>query len=110
MAQAQQQVEQPQEFTPKFNRQQTRKYIDLYGKAPNRFNPEFLNSVRQHAQYHNVPFYEGDFSILESIKQAGAGFIEGFTTLNIAEHPDNEWDETELKLQPILSALSGGQI
>ena len=25
-------------------------------------------------------------------------------------HPDNEWDETELKLQPILSALSGGQI
>jgi len=92
MAQAQQQVEQPQEFTPKFNRQQTRQYINLYGKAPNRFNPEFLNSVRQHAQYHNVPFYEGDFSILESIKQAGAGFIEGFTTLNIAEHPDNEWE------------------
>ena len=25
-------------------------------------------------------------------------------------HPDTEWDETELKLQPILSALSGGQI
>ena len=25
-------------------------------------------------------------------------------------HPDREWDETELKLQPILSALSGGQI
>jgi menaquinone-specific isochorismate synthase len=25
-------------------------------------------------------------------------------------HPDKEWDETELKLQPIISALSGGQI
>ena len=25
-------------------------------------------------------------------------------------HPDTEWEETELKLQPIISALSGGQI
>ena len=25
-------------------------------------------------------------------------------------HPSKEWEETELKLQPIISALSGGQI
>ena len=92
MAQVQQQVEQPQEFIPKFNREQTRKYIKLYDKVPSRFNSEFLDVIRQHAQYYQVPFYEGDFSILESIKQAGAGFIEGFTTVNIAEHPDNEWE------------------
>ena len=28
----------------------------------------------------------------------------------ILDHPDKEWEETELKLQPIISALSGGQI
>ena len=89
----QQTAEQPQEqWTPKFNNAQTRQYIKLYNSSPGRFNPELLDSIRKHAQYHNVPFYEGDFSILESIKQAGAGFIEGFTTMNIAEHPDNEWE------------------
>ena len=94
MAQQQQLVEQPQEqqWVPQFNREQTRNYIKLYNKTPGRFNEELLNRIRQHAQYHNVPFYEGDFSLLEAVKQAGAGFIEGFTTLHIADHPDNEWE------------------
>lgn len=92
MAQVQQPAEQTQEFIPKFNREQTRKYIKLYDKVPSRFNSEFVDSVRQHAQHYQVPFYEGDFSILEAVKQAGAGLVEGFTTLNIAEHPDNEWE------------------
>ena len=34
---------------------------------------------------------------------AGGGIVS-------ESHPDTEWNETELKLQPILSALSGGQI
>ena len=34
---------------------------------------------------------------------AGGGIVS-------ESHPQKEWDETELKLQPILSALSGGQI
>ena len=34
---------------------------------------------------------------------AGGGIVS-------ESHPDTEWDETELKLQPIISALSGGQI
>jgi menaquinone-specific isochorismate synthase len=34
---------------------------------------------------------------------AGGGIVS-------KSHPDTEWEETELKLQPIISALSGGQI
>ena len=34
---------------------------------------------------------------------AGGGIVS-------ESHPDTEWEETELKLQPIISALSGGQI
>ena len=95
MAQPQQIAEQQQQqqFAPTFDKNQTRDYIKLYGKSPNRFNPQFLDSIRQHAQYHNVPFYEGDFSIMEAIKHAGSGFIEGFTTLNLyKEQPDNQWE------------------
>ena len=94
MAQPQQVAEQQQQqFAPTFDKKQTRDYIKLYGKSPNRFNPQLLDSIRQHAQYHNVPFYEGDFSIMEAIKHAGSGFIEGFTTLNLyKEQPDNQWE------------------
>ena len=34
---------------------------------------------------------------------AGGGIVS-------ESHPEKEWEETELKLQPIISALSGGQI
>ena len=34
---------------------------------------------------------------------AGGGIVS-------ESHPDKEWEETELKLRPIISALSGGQI
>ena len=34
---------------------------------------------------------------------AGGGIVS-------ESHPDTEWKETEMKLEPILSALSGGQI
>ena len=77
------------QWAPTFNEQQTRTFINAYKKTPNRFDIEVL---RNHAAYYNVPFYEGDFSILDAIKQAGGGFIEGFTTLKTIDPPDNEWE------------------
>ena len=83
----------PNQWAPSFNAQQTRNFINSYNSQPGAFSPQQLDVIRSHAQYHNVPFYEGDFSILEAIKQAGAGFIEGFTTLNVSpEHPDNVYE------------------
>ena len=81
------------EFAPTLSKQQTRNFINIHKTSPHRFSEDQLNQIRQNAYYYNVPFYEGDFSILEAVKQAGAGFIEGFTTFNPSEeYPDNEWE------------------
>ena len=83
----------PQEpqFAPKYDREQTRKLISTYDKNPAAY-AQYLEDIRAHANYHNLPFYEGDFSIIEALKQAGGGFIEGFTTLKAADPPDNEYE------------------
>lgn len=83
-------VEQPN-FTPSLSKEQTRQAINTYNKNP-QFYKNSIDLLQNHAYYHNVPFYEGDFSLLESLKQAGAGFVEGFTTFNAREYPDNEYE------------------
>ena len=88
--QQQQQPQQQQEqWTPRFDSSQTRKLVKAYKSNPN-IVP--IEELRQHASYHNVPFYEGDFSLYDSIKQLAGGFAEGFTTLKVTDPPDNEYE------------------
>jgi len=87
----QQAPEQPT-FQPAWDEHTTRYYTDNYRHNPKLYSEEQLNQIRQHASHYSVPFYEGEFSVVEAIKQAGAGFFEGFTTLSIADHPDNEYE------------------
>ena len=85
--------EQPQQqWEPSYNLEQTRRLIKVYQDSPGKFKESDLEQIRQHAQYHNTSFYEGEFSILEAIQQAGHGLLEGFTTLRTGEHPDNEYE------------------
>ena len=91
----QQQQQQPieQQWQPSYTAEQTRRLVKTHSQSPSSFNEETLNVLRQHTQYHNIPFYEGDFSIIDALKQAGGGLIEGFTTLNIVkEVPDNTYE------------------
>ena len=84
---------QEQQFQPQLNSNQTRQYIKFYGQRPQAFDESKLELLRQHAQYYNIPFYEGEFGIVDSIKQFAGGFIEGFTTLNVIDDPpDNEYE------------------
>ena len=93
MAQAYPQAPQTnQQFTPEFNSSATKRAIKFYKNNRKRVSPEELNKIRQHAQYHNIPFYEGDFSIVDAITQAAGGLLEGFTTLNVVDAPDNEYE------------------
>ena len=102
----QQQVQQEQSFQPQLSKEQTRNLIEAYQSNPSGLNNR-LDSIRQHAQYHNVPFYEGEFSVLEAIQQAGAGLVEGFTTLRVGEHPDNEYEAIARNIGHLVGFVPG---
>ena len=81
---ASRELTQPQEqFQPTWDENTTRQLIKQYKNTPGLYGDR-LEGIRQHAHYYNVPFYEGEFDLVDAIKQAGAGFVEGFTTLSIS--------------------------
>ena len=84
----------PQGWEPSLNKNQVRYYLDYYKGKSQFLSDEQTQSLEMHAQHYNLPYYPGDFSILEAVKQAGAGFVEGFTTINPGvDHPDNTYEQ-----------------
>ena len=81
-------------FSPQYSQVALKSIIDSYKTNPSAFNQEQKDRIKKHAYFYNVPFYEGDFDIVDAMKQFGVGLIEGFTTLggNLADHPDNEYE------------------
>ena len=79
-------------FQPSYSPEDLRKLISLYKKTPTALSPEAVDNIQKHAVHYNVPFYRGDFSIIEAMKQFGQGFLSGFTTLEMGEPPDNEYE------------------
>lgn len=55
---------------------------------------------------------DGEFyvSLRSALVKDGAAHVFVGGGIVSESHPDKEWEETELKLRPIISALSGGQI
>ena len=80
------------EFQPRYDEKVTRSLIASYKQNPKSYSSAFIQSVKNHANYHGVPFYEGEFSVKDALTDLGAGFIEGFTTLHIGDEPDNEYE------------------
>ena len=103
MALQEQQLAQ-QQWSPRFDNAQTRKLVKAYEKNPNILPVEEL---RQHASYHNVPFYEGDFSLFDAVRQLGGGFFEGFTTFSVADPPDNEYEAVARSLGHLIGFAPG---
>ena len=81
------------QFQPSWDESRTRDAIKGYNRDSAFYTETDLNNIRQHASYYNVPFYEGEFDLIDAFKQAGAGFFEGFTTLNLMEPADNEYEQ-----------------
>jgi hypothetical protein len=82
------------QFQPRWDEKQTRQVIDSYKGRAHMLRPQEQEMLEQHAAYHQVPFYTGDFSIMDAIKEAGKGFFSGFTTYTPSswEPPDNEYE------------------
>ena len=87
-----------QQFIPQFNKTQTTSLANAYKASPNLYSPQQVESIKMHSQYHNMPFYEGEFSFAEAIMQFGKGFASGFTTLETGDHPDNEYENISRSL------------
>jgi len=81
-----------QEWQPTIGREIFLRKLKVYRDYPSRYSQPEIDEIKQHADYYGMPIYDGDFSIVEAIKQAGAGIVEGFSTANIADHPDNEYE------------------
>ena len=80
------------EFQPQWDEKTLRSIIGSYKQNPKAYPENIKQLIQQHADYHGVPFYEGDFSIKDALSDLGTGFLEGFTTLSIAEPSDNEYE------------------
>jgi len=80
------------EFQPSLSEQQTRQYADDLKKFPQYYNEQQKEGLRAHASYYNVPLYEGEFDLVDAVKQLAGGVVEGFTTVNFVDPPDNEYE------------------
>jgi hypothetical protein len=87
-----QQIDSEPAFAPLFDVSQTQQLINQYNVSPTMFSPEELEKIKKHAYYHQVPMYEGEFTVGEAFKQFAQGVFSGFTTFNVGKPPDNEYE------------------
>ena len=93
VGQPEEQQQAQQQFQPRWDEKSVRQLIKEFDKNPTHYPEELKESLKHHAAYYNIPMYEGEFDLLGALKHAGAGFFEGFTTLNLMEPADNEYEQ-----------------
>ena len=81
----------PENWQPTYDEGRTRRLLNQYKGRAHHLPEEKQEELQRHAEAYGIPYYPGDFSILNAIKQAGYGFFQGFTTLKVGEAPKNEF-------------------
>tara|TARA_Y100000593_G_C4323744_1_gene345448 strand:+ start:11694 stop:20894 length:9201 start_codon:yes stop_codon:yes gene_type:complete len=80
-------------YNPHYNEEIVRQLLKQYERTPSAFNERLIAQMHEDANFYglDVPHQhpEEEFSLSETIKQAGAGFITGFTTFNVGDEPRN---------------------
>ena len=75
-----------QQFQPLWTKEQLKQFTTLYEGRGHLLSPENKQKIEQHSAYYNVPFYEGEGSIIKGIKAAGAGIVDALTLNLFASH------------------------
>ena len=69
----------------------TKKIIENYKSRPRAFNERQISIIKRHAQHYRIPFAEDEQTWMDHVggvvKQAVAGYVSGFTTINIGSPP-----------------------
>ena len=83
-------------FQPKYSQQQVEIWSQQYKGMPSIFSEETIREIEDHSQHYGMMFNRNledeEFRLFDVIKQAGMGWVSGFTTLEIGEQPKNEWE------------------
>ena len=99
------------EFKPFYNKDTTARLLQAYQLKPHVFKPELVSQLKDHAVHYKMDIPEppagsprdSDFNLMRGIKQMGQGFVSGFTTFNIGEPSNNEYE----RIMRSLGSLGG---
>ena len=87
-------------FDPFYDEEATKRLLDTYYQVPHTFDDNLKTQLFDHAAFYNIPLEQqqvqkpedDDFNLLRGIKQMGQGFVSGFTTFNVGEPTNNEYE------------------
>ena len=78
---------------PYYNQAVLEQLIKQYNHSPQYFNDVVLEQMISDANSYGMDFQrkpeEADFDLINTVKQVGAGFLEGFTTVKLGVEPQN---------------------
>ena len=89
------------EFNPFYDEEATRRLLEAYYQVPHTFDDNLKAQVFDHATFYNIPLEQQkvqetladkEFSLMEGVKQMGQGFLSGFSTFNVGEPSNNEYE------------------
>ncbi len=94
-------LDQITEFDPFYDEEATKRLLDAYYQVPHTFDDKLKSQLFDHATFYNIPLEQQqvqetladkEFSLMEGVKQMGQGFLSGFSTFNVGEPSNNEYE------------------
>ena len=69
----------PKGWQPTYDERTARRLFQQYHGRGESLSKEQLEELERHSEAYGIPFYSGDFSLLEAVHQIGAGFVVSIT-------------------------------
>ena len=88
------------EFKPFYDESSTQRLLSAYIQKPHLFKEESVAQIKDHASFYGIEFEEpptntpkdNNFNLLRGIKGMGEGFLSGFSTFQVGEPGNNEYE------------------